>query len=1611
MPRRYLFGPVSAQFARENLAGPRQRGECLAFNERGDADLRIGGEDSWESVLLRLPEGWQPDFAVLDLPYNTIPPCLWSAPLPLVGLAEDWDFLWHSYRHLLPLCDLVLTDSVGVEALARAGVGHARPANLFGCPGSFPDADPPTVARDIDVLFVGNLSPTVQRGRLPWLGRLARLSDRHRVIVYTGVFGEDYFRLLSRASIVFNRSRHGTCNRRAFEAAAAGALLFQEEGNREVPAYFRDREECVFYNAGNLEELLDYYLDHEDERRTLAAAARVRVRECGFEALWQRHLGLLEEEWAGVQERAHARLQAKAAPGVLARTWQVLSGRADGDPNLVHDLAITLAGEVAEPPPEDSGQVIRVSPSVLYTALGLVVPRAAQEHGKTTGELARSAAGYFRRALECDPANVVAGLNLVEALVGAEQPAEAIEQARRVLAVLDRTSAFDPTVLDTPHFPTAWDVFRVEWERAAWANAGQPAAEVRAKHDLLRWRLYTLLADLTGHLGHRFQAVAARPDLPGTRKDLGLTLLHAGQPAEAIEHLHQALADNPFDRSAAEGLFAALGAVGDTEGQQRLAQDRCLLARAVPQCVPPEPWFESAGRTPASDSSARLASVIILCCNELEYTRLCLESVLRHTRPPYELVLVDNGSTDGTPGFLEEFRARPGPVHVEVIRNETNRGFPAGCNQGLVRARGEYVVFLNNDTIVTPGWLDGLVAWAHHDWPSVGLVGAVSNYAAPPQQVPAGYNDLRELEGFAARRRQEYAGQAVQVDRLTGFCLLVRREVLERIGGFDEQFGLGFFDDDDLCVRAREAGFRLLLALDVFIHHFGSRTFASLGIDCRQQLQENLERFREKWGAARAAGYRLPDGSAISSSPGAEFGARVMGVASPIMTMAGARPTRVSLTMIVKNEEKNLIPCLESVADLVDEIILTDTGSTDRTKELAAEFARRPGVPPVKVFEFPWVDSFAAARNESLRHATGDWILWLDADDRLDEPNRQRLRDLFAGLGEENVAYVMKCLCLPDHETGTTTVVDHLRLFLNHHGMRWCYRVHEQILPAVREHGGEVRWSEVVIHHTGYQDAATRGRKLERDLRLLELEDAENPGDPFTLFNLGSIYNELGRTEEALRFLRRSLERSDPGDSIVRKLYALIVSCHRRREEWAEANSACRTGLIVCPDDLELLFLQGAILNDLGQAAAAVPVLERLLATPPGAYFASVDPTIRGHKGRSLLATIYEKVGRPVDAEAQWQAVVAEQPGFLPAWIRLGELHREAGRWDDLDRVADRLGMDPAWDLEARTLRAKSLLGQRAFTKARQLLEETIAQYTTQLLPRVLLSYVLLQEGLDLVAAERALRDVLVFDPTNEEARRNLAVLLQQVGTRVVELTDRFLPTLIPGSVAQAETETPLTFVVCVSDEQLLRDNLLRSPCLGTGNPHEVLQFRDCRSAADGLNQGLTVAKHGIVVCLHQDVYLPAGWTDHFLLQYRLAEQTLGRIGVLGVYGVSLRGNGSSRAGHVMERGRLLKEEGDLPAVVDTLDELLLVLSKGTSLTFDPQLGFHFYGADICLAARQQGLPAVVVDAPCHHNSVHGGLPAEFFTSASLFAAKWREHLPVATSCAVIERDGTMRLS
>lgn len=1085
MSLKYLFGPVSAMFAEQNLKRQRAEGTCLAFNSYGDTDLLVRGNDTWADVRGRFPARWEPEAIVLYLPNATVAPVLRSAPLPRIGLTPDWRLLWHHYRWQIANCDRVLADLAGVEVMQRAGFEHAQFANLSGMERAFLEYEWPTGLRDIDVLFVGNVNRAVQRRRMPWLHTVARLGRRWRVRIQTGTFGDNYRRFLARSRIVVHFSPTGKCGRRAFEAAAAGALVFQEAGNRELPAYYRDRQECVYYRPEDLENLLDHFLVHEAERLHIAGAARAKAQECTFESLWAEEMRKIEADWPAIRDGVSRGVAVDPGVELVGRCWQALSALRWSDLNLLADLE------------RASKDLVPAAP--WHNALGVLFARQSFPEGHQTVPAREMAIKCFRRAVADVPTFALAMMNLAEAYQMAGQRGSASETAKQALELLDRQRPLDALSREGIPLCHGFETFRVEWEEAAWQNAGDQDAEGQAKAQVMRWRLQGMLSGLTGELIHHYEAVLVRPDLAATQVGLGEALIRNERPREARNHFEKAAAGNPLDLEAARGLWQTLVSVGDLEAQRRLAEERRLVAQAAPQLVPMEPWF-----APPRESGRELASIIILCCNQLEYTQRCLESVIHCTRSPYEIVLVDNASSDGTAAYLEQFRSTRGPDRVVVIRNDENRGFAFGCNQGVAIARGRSIVFLNNDTIVTHGWLDGLIRWSLHEWPKTGLVGPMTNGAPAPQWTKPGYENLQDLNEFAAKRRREFSGRYAKVRRLTGFCLLARRELLDRVGPLDDRFGIGFFEDDDLCFRAIDAGFQLILAQDVYIHHFGSSTFKGLGLDTRSHLSDNFKIFQQKWGPEWTNGYRMPP-QAIAAP--AEFGEAA---APPLAAEPIALPQlKSSLCIIVKNEEKNLPDCLRTAQGLFDEIVVTDTGSTDGTREVAQKFGAR-------IVEFPWVDSFASARNAGLEVARGKWIMWLDADDRLDEGNQRRVKQLFATLGDEMDAYAVKVRSSLDFERKSFRLLDQVRIFRNHPKIRWDYRIHEQILPAVNCQGGVVRWSDVIVDHTGYQDPTLRQGKLARNLRLLEFEVAEKPDDSFALFNLGWTLLDFGKYEESL---------------------------------------------------------------------------------------------------------------------------------------------------------------------------------------------------------------------------------------------------------------------------------------------------------------------------------------------------------------------------------------------------------------------------------------------------------------------------------------------------------------
>jgi len=254
------------------------------------------------------------------------------------------------------------------------------------------------------------------------------------------------------------------------------------------------------------------------------------------------------------------------------------------------------------------------------------------------------------------------------------------------------------------------------------------------------------------------------------------------------------------------------------------------------------------------------ASIIVVSYNNAHLTMGCFGSIFQYTRHPFQLVWIDNGSDPDEFDMVQSYLRGCGKKYIACQLNE-NRGFIGGTAEGLSMAKGDPIVLLNNDTVVTEGWLTKLVK-ALEENEKIGIVGpitstseelswqAASNLRAKwiheniPEEKGSIHDYAKELEEAQRGRVRIMGGESM----LAFFCVAMRRKMVDEIGWLDPRFGLGHGDDDDYCLRAHKAGWDLALAMSVYLFHHHRSTFKILKQDWKKIQQENLQKFRDKWG-------------------------------------------------------------------------------------------------------------------------------------------------------------------------------------------------------------------------------------------------------------------------------------------------------------------------------------------------------------------------------------------------------------------------------------------------------------------------------------------------------------------------------------------------------------------------------------------------------------------------------------------------------------------------------------------------------------------------------------------------------------------------------------------
>ncbi|MFC4777936.1 glycosyltransferase [Paenibacillus sp. GCM10023252] len=366
----------------------------------------------------------------------------------------------------------------------------------------------------------------------------------------------------------------------------------------------------------------------------------------------------------------------------------------------------------------------------------------------------------------------------------------------------------------------------------------------------------------------------------------------------------------------------------------------------------------------------------------------------------------------------------------------------------------------------------------------------------------------------------------------------------------------------------------------------------------------------------------------------------------------------ISLCMIVKNEEENLPRCLQSVHGAVDEIIIVDTGSEDRTVEIAQQYG-------AVIVTTPWQDNFAQARNAGLSQAAGDWILFLDADEELEQGCADRLRHYAEG--DEAVAYLLQVWNYGGtREDGGAAINPVLRMFRNRPQHRFVGRIHEQIAAPILEHNAEAKFelTDIRIHHYGYHPRAVADRdKVQRNTKLLEQTLLEEPGQPFHLYNLGVEYLRSGRAADALACFRAA----EVADSFLHLNFAHLVLKYQVRcllalgalDEALEAASGAAEKFHDYPD---IWHYKAAVFTQLGRNADARAAAQRALELGPaqGAYH--TEDGMGTHQTAYLLGQLYEADWLLPQAVKAYEDALRLSPGQLAPLLRICRLMSIEGK-------------------------------------------------------------------------------------------------------------------------------------------------------------------------------------------------------------------------------------------------------------------------------------------------------------------------------------------------------------
>lgn len=492
-----------------------------------------------------------------------------------------------------------------------------------------------------------------------------------------------------------------------------------------------------------------------------------------------------------------------------------------------------------------------------------------------------------------------------------------------------------------------------------------------------------------------------------------------------------------------------------------------------------------------------------------------------------------------------------------------------------------------------------------------------------------------------------------------------------------------------------------------------------------------------------------------------------------------SRP-RLSVALIVRDAEQMLEETLESVREIADEIVVCDTQSTDKTVKVAARLATR-------VVQFRWNDDFSAARNACLEHLTGDWVLWLDAGERLEKQDAVGLREFLNSEADPSRAYLLLVKVEPPNEHVAAEQIAQVRLVPRHPQIRFCGRVRESVADALGEAGITVEGLNCGIHRGRREhDPEVKAFRAHRNLRLCESAGHEVQNSRLRNCQAEAHAN-LDNRIEAARLYRESVKTADRGSAdMLEAYYGLLTALDGVRDAVAAQISVCLEALETFPLDAQLLCALGGYLQRQGRTDLATRSYET-------AYrFGQVNPeTWHLQEIAPFAAVCYSAAlqlsGQDEEAHQVLAEAVERDPDSTRLHRQITELHIKQGRTEDALAQLEKWPVQPSKVEALRTaIRGASLAAQKNWPAARSYLQTAYAAGCRDVVCLRWLSLTLLSIRATDEAA-RILREWSQIDPANVEPVRYLAAVEKAHEKPSADSPEIAQPTSEPGSALPPE--------------------------------------------------------------------------------------------------------------------------------------------------------------------------------------------------------------------------------